>query len=108
MIGQSKMNESLHPHLSCEELFVFIYVSWHPMRFPYQTMFLSFNSNMMGVTGGTGTANISGAPEFSLVCSAQSLISCVVFCRSLFVLFLLPIVLSILQLMASDYSYVIF
>jgi hypothetical protein len=36
--------------------FVFIYVSWCQTRFPYNTMFVSYNSNMTGVTCGTGTA----------------------------------------------------
>jgi hypothetical protein len=39
-------------------------------------------------TGGTGTAYPSGAPEFKWVRIARSLFFCVVFCRSLFVLFL--------------------
>jgi type III secretory pathway component EscS len=45
-------------------LYVFIYVHWCPTRFPYQMMFVSFNSNRTGVTCGAGTANPSGAPEF--------------------------------------------
>ena len=39
-------------------------------------------------TGGTGTAHPSGAPEFKWVRIVRSLFFCVVFCRSLFVLFL--------------------
>ena len=53
-------------------------------------MFVSFKSNMTGVTSGAGTANpsthLSSLPVFSV---AQSLVICAVFCRSLFVLFLL-------------------
>ena len=45
---------------------------------------------LTGVTCGAGTANPSGAPEFPLVFNAvlvaQSLVFCVVFCRSFFVL----------------------
>jgi hypothetical protein len=48
------------------------------------------------ITGGTGTVNPSGAPHsppvFSGVLVAQSFLLCVVFYRSLFVLFLLAIV----------------
>jgi hypothetical protein len=28
-------------------------------------MFMSFNSNMMGITAGAGTDNLSGAPDFT-------------------------------------------
>ena len=42
-------------------LFVYIYAYRCPTRlFPYQMMLVSFNRNIMGVTGGTGTANNSG------------------------------------------------
>jgi hypothetical protein len=43
-------------HLFCREfmfffcLFIFIYICWHPIRFPYQMIFVSFNDNTMGVT----------------------------------------------------------
>ena len=33
-------------------------------RFPYQMMFVQFNSNTTGVTCRARTANPSGAPEF--------------------------------------------
>ena len=49
--------------------------------------------------------------DFGWVHFTQSLVFCVVFCRSLFVFlyfFLLGIVLSVLQFMASDYSWSIF
>ena len=57
---------------------------------------------------GAGTAYPSRVPNspsvFSLVRVAQSLVFCVVFCRSLFVPFLLAIVLSVLlRCTASDY-----
>ena len=56
--------------------------------------FVSFNSYTTGVTCGEGTANPFGAPAFIPVLSrvrvARSLVFCVVFCRSLFVLFLCP------------------
>ena len=67
-------------------LFVFIYVYWCPTRFLYQMMFVTFNSNTTGVTCGAGTAYPSGTPEFtpefSGICAAQHLVSCVVFCRT--------------------------
>ena len=53
-------------------------------------MFVSFNSKRMTVACGTGTANPSGAPEFTLgfsrICVARSFIFCVMFCKSLFIL----------------------
>jgi len=45
--------------------FVFIYVSWCQTRFPYNMMFVSYNSNTTGVTCGTGTAYRSGVPQFT-------------------------------------------
>ena len=75
----------LDSHLFCRGfmfslLFVFIYVFWCPTRFPYQMMFMSLNSNTMGVTCGAGTANPSGAPVLNGVRVAQSLVFCVMFC----------------------------
>jgi hypothetical protein len=59
----------------------------------------------MGATSGTGTALPTGAPEltpvFSGVRVARSLVFCIVFCRSLFVLFVL-FLLVILRLTDSD------
>ena len=53
-------------------------------------MFVSFNINTTGVTSGAGTAYPARTPEFTPVFSgirdAQSLVFCVMFCRSLFVL----------------------
>ena len=73
----------------------------------YKMMFVSFNRNMKDVTYGAGTVHPSGAPEFTLVFSGvhvdRSLVFCVMFCRSLFVLFLSAIVLSVLlRFMATD------
>jgi hypothetical protein len=44
-------------------------------------------------------------PGLSLVRVAQSLVFCVVFCTSLFVFFLLAIVLSVLRFTADDYLF---
>ena len=52
--------------------------------------------------------HLTSPPVFSGVCVAQSLVFCVVFCRSLFVLFLLTIVFSVLQFTDSDYPLVSF
>ena len=65
-------------------------------------------SNKTGTTCGTGTAYHSGASQmFSGVRVARSLVFCVMFCKSLFVIlsfFLLAIVLSVLhRFTASDY-----
>jgi hypothetical protein len=58
-------------------------------------------SNKTGTTCGTGTAYPSGASQmFSGVRVARSLVFCVMFCKSLFVIlsfFLLAIVLSVLH-----------
>ena len=42
--------------------FVFIYLYWCLTRCSCQMMFVSFNSNTTGVTSGTGTTYLSGAP----------------------------------------------
>ena len=67
--------------------------------------FMSFNGNLTGVTCEAGTASHSGAPEFTPVFDgvrvARSLVLCVMFCRSLFVLFLLAIVLSVILRLAA-------
>ena len=59
-----------------------------------------------------GTVYLSEAekftPCFGVVHIARSLVLCVVFCRSLFVLFLLAIVLSVLRYTASDRTFCIF
>ena len=59
-----------------------------------------FQSNTMGATTDAGTAHLSGDPEFIPVFNrvrvALSIIFCVVFCRLLFVLFLLTITFSVL------------
>ena len=56
-------------------------------------------SNTMDVTSGEGTDYPSRVPEFtpcfSGFCVARSLVFCAVFCKSLFVLFLFVIVLSV-------------
>ena len=59
------------------------------MQSPCQLMFVSFNSNMAGVTYGAGTANPFGAPElilsfqlascylsFSFLCSVLYILVC--------------------------------
>ena len=75
---------------------VFIYVFWCPTRFLYQMMFVSCKSSTMGATCGAETANPCGAhdftPAFSGVRVSRSSVFCIMFCRSLFVLFLLVIV----------------
>jgi hypothetical protein len=48
---------------------------------------------------------MSSTTVFTEVCVAQSLVFCVGFCKSLFVLFLLAILLSVLRYTASDYTF---
>jgi len=70
-------------------LFVIIYAYWYPECFPFQIMFMSFNSNAMDVSSWTGTANLSGHPSsrkgFIVEPVVRSLVICV-FSRSLCVL----------------------
>jgi hypothetical protein len=77
-------------------------------------IFVSLNSNTTGVTCGAGSSSLSGIPEFTtgfyweLCCSIFSFL-CNVFCRSLFVLFPLAIVLPVLlRFTSSDYPFGIF
>ena len=51
--------------------------------------------NLTGATSRTGTAYLRPSPVFSGVRVTWSLVLCTLFCRSLFVLFLLVIVLSV-------------
>jgi hypothetical protein len=55
-------------------LVVFIYVFWCPIRFLYQMMFVSFNSNTTVVACAVGTANSSVAHEFTPVSNAVVLL----------------------------------
>jgi len=66
---------------------------------------VSFNNNTKGATSEAGTVYPSGAtPVSSVVHVAESLVFCVVFCRSLFLCFLLlTIILHVLLFKASDY-----
>jgi len=71
-------------------------------------MFVSLNNNTTDVTSGAETTNPSQAPVLIQVISRvrvfQILDFCVVFCRSLFVLFHLTIVFSaLLRFTDSDY-----
>ena len=65
-------------------------------------------NNMSGATCGAGIAilpkqQLSSALVFNGVQVTRSLVFCDMFCRSLFVLLLLAVVLSILQFTTSDY-----
>ena len=65
----------------------FIYVHWCSTRFPYQMMFVSFNSHMTGVTSRAETPSHSGTSEFTSVLVGVPIAPylLVVFCISLFV-----------------------
>jgi hypothetical protein len=98
----------LYPHLICSG-FMF-YLCYYLRILVSNTisisiMLLSFNSNTAGGTSGAGTATIlehlSSRRLFSKVRLAKSLALFVVFCRSLFVLF----ILSVLRVAASDYHF---
>jgi hypothetical protein len=69
----------------------FLYLYWGPTRFLHHMMFVSFNT-----TGATvGTEHMSSPRLFSGVIVARLLVFCVVFSRSLLVIFLFVIVLSV-------------
>jgi hypothetical protein len=69
--------------------------------FPHHIIFVMFSGNMTGATSGAGIvsppAYVSWPLVFSRFCVAQSLAFCVMFCRSLYILFLLAMVLSVDQ-----------
>jgi hypothetical protein len=76
-------------------------------------IFVSFCSNMTGITSGAGTANLSGnldsPPYFCGVRVAESFVFCVMFCRLLFVFlyfFFWPLYcLSFFDLRLLDYPF---
>jgi len=56
------------------------------------------NSKTTGAPNGAGTVHPSGSPDFKVgVRVAQSVVFCALFCKSLFVLFLVAIVSVFLQ-----------
>ena len=68
--------------------YLYLFVCWCPVRFPYHVMCVSFNSRTTGVACGTGTTNPSGAPEFTTSFSgvrvAQYLVLWIVVCPFVF------------------------
>ena len=87
--AQSNLKWDKHIKSKGKAAIGFLYKSnWCSTRFPHQTMFVSVNSNTMGVTRGAGTANTSGVLGFTPglylrgVRVAGSLVFCVMFCRS--------------------------
>ena len=91
---------------------VFIYVFWCATRLPNKMMFVSFNSSTTGATCGAETANPCEAHEFSPVFSgvrvSRSSVFCIMFCRSLFVLFLFGHCVVCLTIYSPDYPFDIF
>ena len=72
-------------------LFVFDYTYLCPTQFSYHRMFVSFSSNTTGTTCReqelvTLPEHLSSPQVLSWIRFARSLVFCVVFCRSLFVL----------------------
>jgi hypothetical protein len=65
------------------KLFVLIYAYWCPTRFPYQMMFVSFNSDMTGVKCVAEAATPLGylmlSPVSSRIRGARSLVFCAMF-----------------------------
>jgi hypothetical protein len=91
---------------------VFIYVCWCTTRLPYKMMFLSFNSSTTGATRGAETANPCETHEFSPAFSgvrvSRSSVFFIMFCRSLFVLFLFGHCVVCLTIYSPDYPFDIF
>jgi hypothetical protein len=87
-------------------IFLIIHVYWCSIRFPYKKTLVSFNSNTH-VTSEAGTLPFVPVVWWGSCWSVFILLFfCVVFCRLLFVffvIFLLVIALSILWVMTSDY-----
>ena len=91
---------------------VFIYVFWCATRLPNKMMFVSFSSSTTGATCGAETANPCEAYEFSPAFSgvrvSRSSVFCIMFCRSLFVLFLFGHCVVCLTIYSPDYPFDIF
>ena len=105
-------------HIPCKMLKMFVGINEIKTSFNVQPFSLELEivstegvCNATGVRCGgqelnTPPAYLSSPPAFSGVDVARYLVFCVIFCRSLFVLFLLAIVLSVLlRLTASDYTF---
>lgn len=76
----------LYSNFFCKELhFMFyllsvcIYINWCPAPFPYQMMFMSFNSYTTGATNRTGTSYLYKTTEVSTVFSCVRLMQSLVF-----------------------------
>jgi len=77
-------------------VFIYVHVYWCPTRFPYQMIHVFVSFNTADSHGEqellTLLEHLSSSPVFRGVHVAGFLVFCVMFCRSLFVLFLLAIV----------------
>ena len=94
--AQKRCSNLVQFHLLCNELvftlFIFIYAyTGCPLRFPYQMMFVLFNSNTMGVISGAGTTYPSGSSVITFCFSEGSRCSIVRF-----------------RIVVSDYTFDIF
>jgi hypothetical protein len=92
--------------------FVFIYVYWCPTRFPYQMLLVcltvTWPVSLVEQELLTLPGHLSSSLVLSVVHDARIYVFCVMFCRSLFVLFPVVIVLSVLRFTASYYQFGIF
>jgi hypothetical protein len=105
---------SLYSHLFCRGLMLYwcylCLFTYTGVQHDFHITRCSYRLTVTrGVTSVAGTAYPSGVLTFTAVISvvhvAQSLVFCVVFCKLLFVRFLLAIVLSSLRITASDYQF---
>ena len=90
----------------------YINIVWWLIRGEMSVILISYSVLLLqpiSATRGAGVANPSGAHDFTPVFSgvrvARSLVLCEMFCRSLFVLLVFAIVLSVLQFKVSDYPF---
>ena len=98
---------SIFNTFTCVSYFCFVNLIVLYVFFFTTPLILLYNLNGAGSTYLPGSHEFT--PVFSGVRCARSLVFCVVFCRSLFVLFLLAIVLSFLpRFTDSNYSFCIF
>ena len=101
------------------QLYYFLIIGWlqnkciYEIPYPHSSLFTGFVTRAtrqvpLVEQGLLTLQDHMSSPNFSWVRVARSLVFCVVFCRSLLVLFLLAIVLSVRRFTDSDYPFGIF
>ena len=109
--ANKETTESRVPIVKLKSLLWKFYGRQHDLVNCYGTSVSQMTTDMfhLSLTLLTLPKHLSSPPVFSGVCFTRSLVLCVMFCRSLFVLFLLAIMLSVhLRFTDSDYHFGIF